>query len=572
MTEPDQPASPKAKRTRSPKAASAKPQSTEGSTKPKPKPARKGKEPTPEGPISIRWELAELPSSQHKAGLAGLALCVRFLNRNPAAKGVCEVAALDASGLTLRVDSDGMQALFDELYAASLEEQEREAPLKDREKQIIEPKRTVDRVLTTKGKEKTKTFYIYDAVVPLGDIVASWDKPPSGERQLWLKLWRDFLWTVVRGVPATREPYDLRANGTPPKDGCSMWLDLATAPASGVDLPSTYYLGAQAKTAEMASFRDVARYQFLLHFWPVVVPLYRPESIDRDGKREFTGYAVAVPEIVDLEGFVSGWSTLMQERSTAVSGYIPRDAVIDLAGEAGLDVARRILSVIRRQEGQHATAQWVSGVEVYHVEKEGNNVRLRSLQRVDLRRDRADAYGRCKDAYWSTVFRRQRIANLLEDRPWWSGFGRLCAQTPKELTVEDTKFRHDCRVAMTEVEMKETTDDEPKTLEQLVYQAVRTYVLGRLSSKYGLKWSDVGANPALKSDYEDKKSKLAREAFLAVRSRTGDDFVSYFTATLCAVPQRLGEHGYLELARALANESEVERIRSLTLLALSANG
>ncbi len=71
-------------------------------------------------------------------------------------------------------------------------------------------------------------------------------------------------------------------------------------------------------------------------------------------------------------------------------------------------------------------------------------------------------------------------------------------------------------------------------------------------------------------DYNEKKDKIAREAFLAVRSRTGADFVTYFTGTLCSVSQRVGHEGYLELARALGDDREVERVRSLTLLALSA--
>jgi len=542
-------------------------------TKAKSKRTKSASKVVPEGPITIRWDLAELPSSQHKAGLAGLALCVRFLSRNPAAQGICEIEALDAEGLALRVDSDGMQSLFDEIYAASLEEQQRDAPFKDKNKQVVPPKRTIEKLVKDKkGKEKAKTYYVYDSVVPRGDLVADWDQPPAGEAKLWLKLWRDFIWSVLRSMATTREPFTSRAEKRATQDGAETWLGLATNPSAGVELPSTYYLGAQAKTAEMASFRDVSRYQFLLHFWPYVAPLYVPATVDREGKREFTGYAVVVPEIVDLAGFVEDWATVMRERASTVAGYVPRDAIVDIAGEAGLDLAHRVLEVIRRREGQQATRPWLDGVDVFHLAKDGNNVRLRAVQRVDVRRERADEYARSKAAYWSAIFRRQRISNVLDSKPWWSGFGRLCAQTPKELTVQDTKFCRDCRVAMTEVEMKVTTESEPKTLEQLVYQAVRTYVLGRLGSKYGLKWADVGTNPALKQDYEDKKSKLAREAFLAVRSRTGDDFVSYFTATLCSVPQRLGEQGYLELARGLADENEVERIRSLTLLALSANG
>jgi CRISPR-associated protein Cmx8 len=155
---------------------------------------------------------------------------------------------------------------------------------------------------------------------------------------------------------------------------------------------------------------------------------------------------------------------------------------------------------------------------------------------------------------------------------WVTGFGRLCATSPAELTIHDKKFRHDCRVAFTEVEMTEASasdNDNAKSLDQLIYQVARSYVFGKLSSKYALEWAKAKGTPAEK-DYNEKKDKIAREAFLAVRSRTGADFVTYFTGTLCSVSQRVGQEGYLELARALGDDREVERVRSLTLLALSA--
>ncbi len=548
------------------------PKKKRASSASKPRAARAPKPAVPEGPISIRWNLNELPSSQHKAGLAGLALCVGFLRRRPDAKGVCELEVIDQAGLTLRVDREGMQSLFDDIYGASNEEQERAAPLKNKAKEVIPPKRTVERVVPdAKGKAKEKTFYVYDATVPRGALIADWDPAPPTEPQSWLKLWRDLVWSHLRGVPATREPYESRAHGRASTDAAEAWEALATGPQAGVELPSTYFLGAQARTAENASFRDRVSSQFVLHFWPFVVAIYVPVLVDRDGSRDFKGLALAVPEVADLGQFVDDWPQVVRARSPKISGYRPADSLVDLAGEAGLDVLSRMLAVIRAKQGAAATRYSVSAIDVVHIEKDGNNVRVRSLSRVDPRHDRADAYGRVRAAYWSSVFRRQRIANLLEEREWWREFGRLCAQTPKENTILDSKFQHDCRIAFTEVEMTESRTDEPKTLEQLVYQATRSYVLGRLASKYSLKWADASGSAAGKADFESKKEKVAREAFLAVRSRTGADFVAYFTSTLCSVPQHLGETGYLALARALTNQEEVERVRSLTLLALSAN-
>jgi CRISPR-associated protein Cmx8 len=101
---------------------------------------------------------------------------------------------------------------------------------------------------------------------------------------------------------------------------------------------------------------------------------------------------------------------------------------------------------------------------------------------------------------------------------------------------------------------------------------IQSYVAQRIVIKNGKEWAEDrirGTNR--EEDYQKMRAKVSREAFLAVRSRTGADFVGYFTSTICSVPQRLGERGFLEVARALHDEREVERVRSLTLLALSAS-
>ena len=54
--------------------------------------------------IELRWDLATLPSAQHRAGLAGLVLMVRWLERLPSHEGVCELVDLSDVGVTLRVD------------------------------------------------------------------------------------------------------------------------------------------------------------------------------------------------------------------------------------------------------------------------------------------------------------------------------------------------------------------------------------------------------------------------------------------------------------------------------------
>ena len=84
--------------------------------------------------IEIPFHLAELPSSQHRAGLAGLVLVVRELQRDPDLEGVCEIYDLAHTGATLRIDRQGLREMFDEVYAAAIEEQPRPRPYKDRNK------------------------------------------------------------------------------------------------------------------------------------------------------------------------------------------------------------------------------------------------------------------------------------------------------------------------------------------------------------------------------------------------------------------------------------------------------
>lgn len=530
-------------------------------------PKAKGPKPVePKALLELTWNLHELPSSQHRAGLAGLALCVEFLKRKPDRKGVCEITRMDNAGLSFSVDRQGMQSLFDDIYDATLEETRVKAKWAN-----VEPKCTEEVLVTDDrtGKTKTEKRFVYDKVVPAGGLVCDWDAAGEGSPRLWLKLWRDMVWTTLRGVPAQREPFNARGEGRTIDDGGEAWDELSSDPRATVELASTHLLGAQAKNAENVAFEDVARLRFLLHFWSFVVAIYIPAILQRDGKRDFVGFALAMPDVALLDDFVAVWERVARARGCEPSGYRPRDAVIDLAAEAGLDVVRRCNEQIA--VGSTTTGAWVSGVDVFHLEKEGNNVRMRGIARVIPQAKQDDEYARVRGAgYWSPVFRRQRIINVLEDRRWWAGFARLCSTTPDEMTIRHQAFQHDCKAAFTEVEMTQDTAESNQTLEHLVYKRIQAYVLGKTERKYELSWSKVRGNPAQEKEYETKREKVAREAFLAIRSRTGADFIAYFTSTICSVPHHVTEEKYLEIARALMDPNDVERVRSLTLLALSA--
>jgi CRISPR-associated protein Cmx8 len=546
--------------------------------------------------LELDYNLAELPSSQHRAGLAGLVLMVRWLERlkksDSKLTGICSLNRIDEYGATLQIDQMGLRELFDETYAASKEEQGRDAVLKNKNKQVIPPLREEKKTITDPktGKTREKPVYIYPVVVPRGAFLAAYDPSATDDNGIWIKLWRDMIWGILRGVPATRRPFDERSKGGFTEDADKVWQDLNRRADYTVDLPSTYFIGAQASNAENVPFKDRARFQFLLHFWTFVAQVYVPATLAYDSKTKqvkskFIGYALAIPDVSNLEVFCDELPSMLQNnRSVEMAGYRPRDSVIDLAAEGALDLMHKLNQRLSVIAGNQSVSDLVLGVDVVHLEKQGNNIRLWGTARIDPTRSMIDEYVRVKGMFRDALFRRQRLLNMLNEREWFSGFGSLLSTKDSEQTIESHFFRADVRTAFedsqqsnqsTKGEQEEVDTDTPKeppiqsSVEDLVYQLTRTYITAKLRSKHQLDWKSAQGS-SREREYGDKKTKIAKDAFLSVRSRTGDDFIEYFVSTLCSFPQFLSEEGYATIAQAL--HADTDKVRTLTLLALSARG
>lgn len=510
---------------------------------------------------------------------------VDWLKQQPNLKGICAIERT-AHSATLRINQQGLEELLNEIYAASLEEQERAQLLKNsRTKVVIPPLREETRqTLDAKtGKTKEKTVYIYESVIPKGGFLLKNDPSADGRNGKWIKLWRDVIWTIFRGVPATRAPFEARANSEETTDAADIWQELVQPSDYTVQLPSTYFIGAQANNAENVPFKDRARFQFLLHFWPYAAQIYVPAIINNEGEREFAGYALAIPDVADLEIFCEELPPLLRNRGKDASGYRPRDAVVDLAIESALDTFRRLSERLRLQAGSPAINDLLLGVDVVHVNKEGNNIRLLGSARLDPEARMIDEYAQFRDSLWNPIFRRQRLLNLVNRRHWHAGFDSLMSKLPYELTIGNSYFRRDAREsfpnevkAMNEKINGSTEQDEandpnlPEGVsdQALIYRAVANYLRYKLDSKYKLAWKNVQGNPKAEGEYREMKAKLAREAFLAIRSRTGQDFVEYFVSTLCSVSQSMNEQRFVALTQSLIRDTD--NIRTLTMLALAA--
>jgi CRISPR-associated protein Cmx8 len=538
--------------------------------------------------LTLDFQLAELPSSQHRAGLAGLVLIVQWLERQPEFKqknedgAICKLTRLDDKGATLEINSAGLATLFDEIYDASIEEQERPQLFKNKQKEVILPLREEEREETdAKGKQKTKKVYIYPFVVPRGSFLAdpSYDQSSDGKNGLWIKLWRDMVWSILRGVPATRKPFEMRAEGETAEDAKAVWTQLIKPSEFTVDLPSTYFLGAQANNAENIPFKDRARFQFLLHFWLFAAQIYVPAVVNNEGKRDFVGYAIAIPDIACLQWFCDELPGILSSRSPE-GKFRPHDSVVDLAVESALDVMKRLRDRLIQTTGEQATASAVFGIDVIHTEKQGNNVRLLSIIRLNPEDAMIDEYTQIRQNFWNPLFRRQCLLNLVNHSPWYNGFDSLLCTLPYEQSIENDYFRRDVRKKIEAlIEEQKQMSQTPTEIEPMIFQLVKNYVGRKLKSKYDLEfksgWKGLKQEELNKQEgypkYAEMKAKVAKTAFLDIRSRTEQmDFINYFVSSLCSVPQHMKGDDFVMLTKELYGDPD--KVRTLTLLALSANG
>ncbi|MEJ7595318.1 MAG: hypothetical protein WKF77_27680 [Planctomycetaceae bacterium] len=164
--------------------------------------------------VRIQYDLYDLPTAQHKAGLAGLLLQIKsMLNRDrdlPVPTVVPDPEFPDTR-LTIEFTAASVQSLFDDLYDATKDEGAvREKPFtkgKGADKTEVPPLRRQTFVKTDKkGNEKTIEGYVYLELAPSLSTLTHY-LPAEGE---WVKLWRDLIWQIIR-EGKKKAPYIKRA-------------------------------------------------------------------------------------------------------------------------------------------------------------------------------------------------------------------------------------------------------------------------------------------------------------------------------------------------------------------------
>lgn len=129
--------------------------------------------------------------------------------------------------------------------------------------------------------------------------------------------------------------------------------------------------------------------------------------------------------------------------------------------------------------------------------------------------------------------------------------------------------------------MTTTAPETSFDLARRVHDLVARYVYARADARSPVKWetfkdrfvTDPNSGRQRRqvpAEYRDAREKVCTDVFLAMRARRSrEDFIAYFTGTICAVPQFLPEREYAAFAAVLLSEDGWEEVKSLAMLALS---
>ena len=366
-----------------------------------------------------------------------------------------------------------------------------------------------------------------------------------------------------------------------------------TAPIS-----SALLLGAQAVNAESVAFDGRVEQTLLLHFWPLTVRIFVPQTVDNDGETHFVGYSLAIPEVADLEVFCDDFPEILHELDDEPRGYRPAGAIIDIPEQSALEFMENLARLTHRAAATSRLQYSVSSVEFLHLVKAGNNVKTMAGGRIAPRPELLNQYaaicGRKTSQYRNPLFRGCLLRALLRQQTWYEPFPEVFANRPWPFFIRSERspkhipwFSADAATKIQQTftnylqemkgwEMSPTTEEKPKVpLELLIYRLVRNYVNRKTTDKTGIKWDDFKDSKVVDEksgkdrvvvpqEYREAKEKVASDAFLALRSRREQDFVDYFTSSVCSVGQFLKEDEFEIVANALLRNPEEVKTLALT--------
>jgi len=461
--------------------------------------------------VTLEYQSSQLPSSQHRAGLAGLILKIRWLQEQPEFKHsvdtVCKIVNLDADKVTFQFNLAGLTALLKPHYSANFEERESKK-IRAKSKQNF---RNIQREVYDADTNTTKltTFYIYTDIVPQGYLVQSFEPPDSKDR-VWTKLWQEVTLTIIRPRDRQRLPFKAMVSGIEPPEIKKNWNLLRDRPDAKIRLSSTYMLGAQARNNEGVVIYDLARFHFLLNFWSYVAQVYLPIQVNAKDEVKLHGYALAIPDVRNLAAFCQYFPSILRQRDTKELWGKPRSAIVRHAIEAELKSLGSIHTYLSKLTPELDISELLFGVDVFHLFRKKDEPQILSIQRYPPNREAITEFTQLQDKLFDPIFRLQYWQNLIRDRARIHGFDSLLRELPTAKTIKNDLFCRDFRTVfhpkynameLEEIDKKPSKNaiDSSETskpnqtkeisLESLLLRLLKTYTRHQLKHRFGLEWN-----------------------------------------------------------------------------------
>lgn len=512
--------------------------------------------------LILDYYLPDLPSAQHKAGLTGLLLLIESMRRREIAPRPEIVKGPSETRVSIRLSPESLKALFDEFFAA--------VTIIHKDKQ---------------GKEKSKVF-------PRAEFLEVLGMPTC-----WLTLWRDVIANVIRaGAPAQFKSYRDRIEGAEPPntwDWQKTWKELQANGSTA--LSASDFLGAEGTNAERIPFKNQSCDAFLLIFAPLVSLTYISQTLKRTAKKgeangsyrfQRNAYVVVTPEVAVLDDFINDYPEMLAGLNPKTWGNdpYPAEARISVPEEGGLEFlsSRRIVG---ERTSDYLVADLVASVQITHLKYGKGSPHLLHVGTVSAEPEMLRQYEPIHQHCQNLFFRELRIKNLLGGHPWFEGADALLSEHPAEFFIQirdktpafsffGADVRRTFRGILSDLQESKGANPMPddwqdQELASQIYRLLGQFVNERTKEKTDMSWEDFKNKRGNIQQYREAREKVCLDAFLAMRGRNGHDLVSYFTGTLCSVPQNLNHDRFLTVSQHLLTDPE--KIKTLAMLALSAH-
>ena len=551
--------------------------------------------------VLVPWSLPDLPTAQHKAGLAGLFVYVskmaKFIQNAP----FPVVESVSSLELSIRFTQASLRTLMDSVYAG-------EEHLVESRKKWSGRTPVGEKTVTVEENDQQKQvkIFLYELVRPKAELIAYWMGGDGDDS--WVVLWREAVRRVLRAGGNTEKIYEFTPKQESPTEKSGdlkrLWSGLVAATGNRREtvqpVPTSMFIGAETKSAERVDFKGEVRHNLLLHFWPFVSPVFVPKTLQREKgqwKHKDSGFVLAVPEIGNMTEFASvidaHWRRA-QVTDDNGPGYRLQQSRIDTAVEGGMAFLHSLAIGKLESMDDGDFFDPVPQVELYHLKKRGNSVRMLAAESVRLSAGTLRKFDQIRRrTRLNVLFKRLLLRNLLDGLPWHARVAdTLFNRFPVQLFIRSGKspsFAQNFGQSAREQFRNERNDmSDQINIASKVYHMVGEFVAQRAEKRSGFKRDELPKKDDGKIDwskrsektnrYLEAQEKVATDAFLAIRGRNPDEFVDYFIGSICSVPQFMGakgvslEQGFIAISEAL-HESEGKRteMKNLAMLALCAH-